>query len=66
MKELRDFTVGVLRSDEVCYTYEAYAGGLDDVLHLMSADLVRVEERVAKQVGRQAGTAGRKGALLSG
>ena len=66
LKELRDFTGAVLRSDEVCYTYEAYAGGLDDVLHLMSADLVRVEERVAKQVGRQAGTAGRKGALLSG
>ena len=37
----------------MCYTYEAYAGGLDDVLHLMSADLVKVEERVAKQVGRE-------------
>ena len=49
LKELRDFTGAVLRSDEVCYTYEAYAGGLDDVLHLMSADLVLVEERVTRQ-----------------
>ena len=49
VKELRDFITVVLRSDEVCYTYEAYAGGLDDVLHLMSADLVLVEERVARQ-----------------
>ena len=49
VKDLRDFTAAVLRSDEVCYTYEAYAGGLDDVLHLMSADLVLIEERVTGQ-----------------
>ena len=49
VKGLRDFTLAVLRSDEVCYTYEAYAGALDDVLHLMSADLVLVEERVVRQ-----------------
>ncbi len=39
----------VCRDDTVSFTYEAYASSLSDILHLLSADMLRLERKASAQ-----------------